>query len=508
MTATPSAVATQDAIRRNPVAFCREILNFSPWSKQREILESVRDHKRTAVRSAHGVGKTAAAARCALWFLAAHPYSRIVTTAPTWSQIKEQFWREVHVAHARADGFFDGVLTDTRLELGPDWLMLGISTNEATRFSGHHAEHLLLVVDEASGVSEEIFEAGETFLTSVGAKVLMIGNPTVNSGTFHAAFHRDRADWNRISISALDSPVFTGEAVSEEVLRRLVSRQWVENARKRWGEESPLYQVRVMGQFPSSADDTVCPLADIELAQRQRVDPGSPVVVSCDPARFGSDETVIAVRRGSRIRLAVTYGKKDLMETAGRILRVAREEAAKGADKLTIVVDDIGIGGGLVDRLREIGEYKVTAFNGAASPRNAKEYPNARSQAWFDFAERLGSIDLDSDEQLAADLVAPTYRIDSQGRRVVEPKSDTKKRLGRSPDRADACLMAFAATEASSFGVSCYCCGARLRGSDFEGESPHNPGCPFGGSNRELEKYRDTDTGILRLPPGKRLKGR
>ena len=206
MTASASALAMQGVIRRDPVGFCRKILNFARWSKQREILESVRDHKRTAVRSGHGVGKTAISARAALWFMAAHPYSRVITTAPTWSQVKEQFWREIHVAHSRADAFFDGQLDDTRLELGPDWFMLGISTDRPERFAGHHAEHLLLVVDEASGVSEDIFEAAETFLTSPGAKVLMIGNPTVNSGTFHAAFHRDRADWSRISISALDSP--------------------------------------------------------------------------------------------------------------------------------------------------------------------------------------------------------------------------------------------------------------------------------------------------------------
>lgn len=505
MTVPASAVALQGGIRRDPVGFCREILNFSPWSKQREILESVRDHKRTAVRSAHGVGKTAMAARCALWFLAAHPYSRVVTTAPTWSQVKEQLWREIHVAHMRADGFFDGQLDDTRLELAPDWFAIGLSTDRPERFSGHHARDLLLVIDEASGVSEEIFEAAETFLTSAGAKVLMIGNPTVNSGTFHAAFHRDRADWSRISISALDSPAFSGEKVSDEVLRRLVSRQWVENARKRWGEESPLFQVRVLGEFPSSADDTVCSLAAIELAQRQRVEPTSPLIVSCDPARFGSDETAIVVRHGSRVRIAATYGKKDLMETAGRILRVARAEAAKGDYTPKIVVDDIGIGGGLVDRLREIGEFKVTAFSGAASARDSKEYPNARSQAWFDFADRLASLDLDPDEQLAADLVAPTYKIDSQGRRVVEPKSDTKKRLGRSPDRADAVLMAFATTEASGGGSLCYVCGSRESGPD--GWRVHMPGCAFG-NNRKYERYVDTDTGLLHLPPGTRLKGR
>src|SRR5205807_8143935 len=112
----------------------------------------VRDHKRTAVRSAHGVGKTAIAARVVLWFLAAHPYSKVVTTAPTWHQVREQLWREIHVAHGRAAGFFDGELNDTRLELAPDWFAIGLSTDRPERFAGHHAAELLLVVDEASGV--------------------------------------------------------------------------------------------------------------------------------------------------------------------------------------------------------------------------------------------------------------------------------------------------------------------------------------------------------------------
>ena len=168
------------------------------------------------------------------------------------------------------------------------------------------------------------------------------------------------------------------------------------------------------------------------------------MIVSCDPARFGSDETVIAVRRGNRVRIAAAYGKRDLMETAGRILRVARDEAVKGGERPVIVVDEIGIGGGLVDRLREVREFNVDSFDAAGRARDAKEYPNMRSQSWFDFADRLLDLDLDEDEQLAADLVAPSYKLDSAGRRVVEAKADTKKRLGRSPDRADAVLMSFA----------------------------------------------------------------
>jgi hypothetical protein len=317
MTAATASQAL-DAIRRDPVGFCRTVLRFEPWSKQAEILESVRDHQRTAVRSAHGVGKTSTAARAVVWFLSAYPYSRVITTAPTFTQVRELLWREIAVGHAAADGFFDGQLFDTRLELGPDWFAIDLSTDRPERFAGHHAEHLLLVVDEASGVDERIYEAAEGFLTSQSARVLLIGNPTTTVGTFYSAFTSERALWNTISISAFDSPNLTGETVPESVARRLVSKGWVETAAKKWGEGSPLYSVGVLGDFPSQADNT---------------------------------ETVIAVRRGSRVRIAQTYGKTDLMETADRILRVARQESAKELPA-TIVVDDIGIGGGLVDRLR------------------------------------------------------------------------------------------------------------------------------------------------------------
>ncbi len=175
---TATATSALEAIRIDPIAFSREVLRFEPWSKQQEILCSVRDHRRTAVRSAHGVGKTAIAARTILWFLAAYPNSKVISTAPTWHQVREQLWREVHVAYAAAGGFFDGQLDDTRLELAPDWFALGLSTDRAERFSGHHAEHLLLVVDEASGMDEAIYTAAESYLTSEGARILLIGNPT------------------------------------------------------------------------------------------------------------------------------------------------------------------------------------------------------------------------------------------------------------------------------------------------------------------------------------------
>jgi len=123
------------------------------------ILESVRDHTRTAVRSCHGAGKTATAARCVLWFLACFEGSRVITTAPTRAQVQDVLWREIAWAYRQSAGLIGGELTGTRLEIAPDWLALGLATDQPERFQGHHSEHLLVVVDEASGVDEGIFEA-------------------------------------------------------------------------------------------------------------------------------------------------------------------------------------------------------------------------------------------------------------------------------------------------------------------------------------------------------------
>ena len=437
-----AAVRARALAQANPVAWVSAVLGFKPWSKQREILESVRDNPRTAVRSCHGTGKTAIAARVVLWFMVAYPKSRVVTTAPIFDQVRYLLWPEIHKAIAAAPpGMFPRPL-DTRLEFSKDWFAVGLTSREPENFAGHHAPHLLFVGDEASGIPEDVYTAAEGFQTAEGGRVLLIGNPTQTSGTFYRAFHAERARWNCIHISAFDSPNLTGEEVSDDVAGALVSRQWVDEKKVQWGEDSPTYQIRVLGEFPTTADTQIMGLAAIEDAQRREVAPTEPAVVSCDVARFGSDETVIAVRTGLRVRIARAYVGRDLMQTCGLIGEVVRNLRNQGAT-CRIVVDDAGLGGGVTDRLREIG-YTVEAFNGGERSTEPDMYINRRSEAWFAFADFLPQLDLDPDPQLAADLVAPHYKHDSRSRRVVEPKDATKKRLGRSPDRADAVLMAFA----------------------------------------------------------------
>ena len=448
MTTSPTFHAL---IERDPVKFCREILRFDPWSKQEEILWSVRNNKRTAVRAANGVGKTAAAAHAVLWFLLAYPDSRVITTAPTFEQVKDAVWSEIHRALRKVPAGLYATPFQTRLDLTREWWAVGLSTDRAERFQGHHAEHLLFVADEASGVADDIFAAAEGFQTADGGRVLLIGNPNQNSGQFHRAFHSERALWSCIHISAFDSPNFTDEQVPDHVRRGVTSRSSVDDKRVQFGEDSIEYQVRVLGEFPSSSEDQVIDLREIEAAFARTVEVDRPpVILACDVARYGADETVIAERVGNRARIARSHYGKDLMQTCGAILDCKRDLSRRGMD-CRIVIDDAGVGAGVTDRLREQG-VRVEAFNGGGAAHDKRLYTNRRSEAWFTFAEQLPDLDIEPDEQLLADLTSPVYELNSAGQRVVEQKKATKKRLKRSPDRADAMLMAFAS--APRMGVS------------------------------------------------------
>lgn len=452
----------------DPVGFSRDILRFDPWSKQRQILESVRDHRRTAVRSGHGVGKTAIAARAALAFYATRPgKTRVITTGASWTGVETLLWAELHAAYEIAAGAIPGKLNDTDLKASKEWFILGLSTDKPERFAGQHADHLLLIIDEASGIDERIYEAASGYLSGPDAHLLLIGNPTQLAGEFYAAFHEKSDKYNTISISAFDTPAFTGEQVSDAAWESLKGiPDYVEEMRDLYGEGSPVYQVRVLGEFASTSDDTVCSGADVEDARARTVERHVPAVVSCDVARFGSDETVISVRRGNHVRVVRRYAGQDTMRTVGEILQVA-DAVVRGTETplsgpvepaatfppnmLRIVVDDTGVGGGVTDRLREViwersphaASYQVVPFTASAASWSG-DYPNRRSELWFSFSERLPQLDLDPDKKLAAELVAPKYSLDSKGRRVVEPKADTKKRLTRSPDTADSVLLTFA----------------------------------------------------------------
>jgi phage terminase large subunit len=427
--------------RDDPVSFVEEVLGVHLYSRQREIVEAVRDHERVAVKSGNATGKTTSAACVMLAWLAGGPGSVVVSTSATEAQLRRVLWRETRRRFKQARGFFHGaVVTETEIRLRDDWHAVGFSTDTPEAMQGIHAQRVLVVVDEASGVAEDIFDAVESLLAGGDARVLLIGNPLRTSGTFFDCWHSKRDEWHALTISAHDTPAFTGEEVPRVLQRNLVSAKWVERLERRnpGGNE---YLVKVLGEFPAQADDTVVARVDLEQAQAQTVEPGLPLIVGVDVARFGGDKTVLAVREGHRIRVARVSAGRDLMETSGAVIDLARQLHETNGRKPCIVVDDVGLGGGVTDRLRELNEYRVVAFNGGgkASTRDAV---NKRSELWLRAGEVMPLLDLDPvDEELAADLLAPTFSFASDGARMVEAKANTRKRLRRSPDRADAVLL-------------------------------------------------------------------
>jgi len=444
--------------RRDPAWWVRHVLGAVPWEKQVEILEAVRDHPKTAVASCHGAGKSWVSAKAALWFLYSYPGSIVVTTAPTFRQVKRILWREIRQAWSGARYKLGGRLLQTSLELADGWMAFGFATDVPENFQGLHAKHLLVVADEAPGIEPDIWEAIDGVLTGEHCRLLAIGNPTEPAGEFYKLFQTPGV--KKIHISAFDTPNFTAYGITEEDIRsgaweekitgplpfpELITPAWVTDKYRRWGPGSPMYQSRVRGDFPEAASDALIPLSWIEAAQKRELEPGEPVGLGVDVARFGDDETIIAVRRGPVVRLHSVAAKEDTMQTAGRVIRALSETGA-GVAK----VDVIGLGAGVVDRLKEQGK-PVQEMNAAEAASDPERFANRRAEWYWALRERFqeGSIDLDPDEELAAQLSSIKYRIDSRGRIQIESKEDMKKRGLPSPDRADAVVLAFANVQVS-----------------------------------------------------------
>ena len=428
--------------RRDPLFFSRRILGGPrPWQRQADILRALRDGNRVAVRSGHGVGKTWIAARAVLWFLYSHPNSVVLTTAPTHRQVRSILWAEIRKQARAAAAPLGGRMTETAIRLDDDWFALGLATDEPDRFQGYHAERLLLVFDEAPGVSPEIYEAARGLLTSRHARMLLIGNPTEPSGPFYDAFRTP--GWTTIHIPCTASPnVRLGRVTHPS----LVTGEWVEAQRVEWGEDSPAFRSRVLGEFPSEHGARLIPLAWIHAAQARRGEERSHSErrLGVDVARYGSDRTAFAVATDRGVVAVRCRSGLSTMETAGWVIATAREH---GIAPDAVAIDDAGVGGGVTDRLREQG-WTVRAVNGAASPTSAA-FMNTRAELYWRLRTALSPDNekpfaLPGDGELARQLSAVNYSFDSRGRIRLARKKAVRAELGVSPDMADACALAMA----------------------------------------------------------------
>jgi hypothetical protein len=445
----------------DPVAFAADCIDWDDGALtgyQAQIIGELPSRKREAVRGPHGLGKSLTAAVIVLWFAltrdAAGVDWKVATTAGSWHQLTRYLWPEIHKwsGKLRWDKVRDGrpftrqELQNLNLRLSHGAAFAGASANAAL-IEGAHANALLFVYDEGKAIPAATFDACEGAFSGTGeALALVLSTPGPPAGRFYDICSRRPGyeDWTPVHVT-LGQAVAAGQ----------IDPDWAEQRGRQWGTESSIYVNRVLGEFHAGDEDSVIPLAWAEAAAERwheweaagRPDTGRPRTVGVDVARTGEDRTVLAVRNGPVITELRRFSKEDTMATTGRVKGILDAD-----DSRIAVVDVIGIGSGVVDRLRE-QHARVVAFN-AARGSKAKDstrefgFSNRRSEAWWTLRQALDpsaspDICLPDDEMLLGDLTAPQWAVTSGGRIQVELKEEIKKRIGRSTDDGDAVVQAF-----------------------------------------------------------------
>jgi phage terminase large subunit len=456
------AATQKNSAISDPVRFAQEILGVKLWSVQKEILRAFADHRRIAIKACHASSKTHSAAIAALWWCARYRDGKVLITSPSYTQQKGVLWVEIHKM-LRGAAFSFPMLAEnqTELKLGPDNFILGLSTNTAERFQGFHSGHTAILCDESPGIPPYIFEAIEGIASGGDTRILLLGNPTIASGPFYDAFTRGRDAWHCISISAFDTPNLKGVtldnllSMSDRELAAnpwpmLCTRDWVRAKYSSWfngqAENSPLWQSRILGEFPSESEDTLISLSWLEAARAQVIDDGGPVTVGIDPAGAGDDETAVIVLGGNGAIL------EQKASTARNAWGMAVELLNRWRHRLSSVyVDEVGVGFGLIRQL-EAENYPVTGINVGRASSEPERFFNSKAQRYWSLRERFKAGKITGvDDELIAQSGAIRYSLDGKGRIVIESKEQLKSRGVRSPDRCEALLLACGDPSVESF---------------------------------------------------------
>lgn len=426
--------------------WAEDVLGVRLWSGQKRIVRAIASHARAAIRSGHKCGKSTAFAVVALWWWCVKRRARVIITAPSYRQVEGVIWKEIRRLYRGARYPLGGVLhrkPETGLQASDGREVIGFSTDEPERMAGFSGANLLFLVDEASGVATPIFEAIDGNRAG-GAHVAMISNPTQTSGVFFDAFTSDRSGWHCEHISSVEcARVAPGELGDEHT--GLATVEWCEERLREWGKDDPRYQVRVLGNFPTHADDTMIGPGIVEAAMvRWTPAPPTdgPLQFGVDVARFGRDKTAITWARGAWASAPTLLHGNDNVQVAGKVLELVRQ-VRLGPEPVRVCIDTTN-NGGVADILRASGVDGLEIVDVQyAEKATIDGFSRLRDQLWGGLRTWLKEVGaIPPDRALAADITAPRYGFDVRGRIKVEAKDDLKKRIGRSPDRADSLSLA------------------------------------------------------------------
>lgn len=465
-----------DRYFNHPDLWAKEMLGEDEgtfWSKQTEVAESVVKNKNTSVKAGHGVGKSRLVAVLICWWIDTRaPDVFVASTAPSQKQIGAIVWREVRaikdlIERRHKEGLVSHVLpgyitADNEWKM-PGGTILGFGrkppdNKEDDSFQGIHAEYVLSVGDEAIGLSEDMIDALGNITSNENSRRILIANPTNPGSHFAKIFKENTGAWSLHTISVLDSPNFTDEKykMPKKALDKLTGTQYVEDKKLEYGEDTPRYKARVLGEFAWDMGDTLIKPEHIAVAYDTDfiVLEEAPIILGCDIARFGKDYNVIYKQESGQVRHYESWSHQTrLTEVAARIHKAALDTHAS-----EVRIDGAGIGGGVVDILLSYDPkdvpYTIIAMNPAGASPDRKKWHNARAYWWDKFRLDLieGHIDLDNKdehaEKLEDELLSVEYKFNAMSAGlVIESKDDMRKRGQKSPDYADAAIMAAADME-------------------------------------------------------------
>ena len=462
------------AIKDNPLAF---VIYAFPWSVkgtplenftgprkwQREVLQQIADHikanngkidfetMRLAVSSGRGIGKSALVSWLTLWMLATRIGSTTIISANSESQLRSVTWAEITKWLAMSINSHWFEVSATRL-MPAKWLteLVERDLKKGTRywsvegrlwseenpdaFAGvHNFDGVCVIFDEASGIADGIWSVTAGFFTENTPHRFWFAfsNPRRNTGYFYETFHSKRDFWKTKVVDAR-----TVEGTDRQTYEQIIAE---------YGADSTQAHVEVYGEFPGAGDDQFISahLADEAMKRQPYKDDSAPIVIGVDPARFGSDATVIAVRQGRDIIKILRYRGDDTMTVVGHVI-----EAIEEYKPVMVAIDEGGLGAGVVDRLKE-QRYKIKGVNFGWKSKNPAMYGNKRAEILGEMREWLKAASLPTDRFLKSDLISPMMKPDSKGAIFLESKKDMKSRGLASPDAADAIALTFAYPVAS-----------------------------------------------------------
>ena len=404
-------------------------------SVQAALDESLQTAIQVAVASGHGIGKSALVSWLVIWFMSTRPDCQVVVTANTATQLTTKTWREVAKWHRHAINahWFKWMATRFYAVAAPStWFASAIpwSENNPEAFAGTHEAEVLIIFDEASKIADIIWETASGALTTSGAIWVCFGNPTRNTGRFRECFGKQRHRWVTRQV----------DSRTAKMANTAQLQQWVDD----YGEDSDYVRVRVRGLFPRVGDVQLIGSDAVEAAMARDLPPAVfahfPKMLGVDVARFGDDMSVIYRRQGPMLWAPKAFNRVDTMAFAAHVFDEAREFGSN-----LVFVDGVGVGGGVVDRLRELGLDVIDVQSGEAATDN-KRFKNRRMELWWRMKEWLdGDVSIPAGgNELRDDLVAPEYGFDASLRMTLESVDSLKGRGLSSPDYASALAMTFA----------------------------------------------------------------